>query len=77
LVEQFSSTIVQWNEYLVAGGQVVGVRFERSDGTAPVRYFHGSTGSPQATIWARSQRFRTRPAPSSSASPLMVSPVEP
>jgi uncharacterized protein RhaS with RHS repeats len=39
-VELFSATISQWNEYLVAGGQMVGVRFERSNSTVATRYFH-------------------------------------
>jgi hypothetical protein len=39
-VELFSASISQWNEYLVAGGQMVGVRFERSDSTVTTRYFH-------------------------------------
>jgi len=39
-VELFSASTSQWNEYLVAGGQMVGVRFERSNGTVATRYFH-------------------------------------
>jgi RHS repeat-associated protein len=39
-VEYFSASTSQWNEYLVAGGQMVGVRFERSDSTVATRYFH-------------------------------------
>ena len=41
LVEQFASAsgVVQWNNYLFAGSEMVGVRFERSDGTTAVRYF--------------------------------------
>lgn len=40
-VERFvGSPTVQWNEYLVAGGNVIGVRFNRADGTVLKRYFH-------------------------------------
>ncbi len=41
-VEQFTGTggLVQWNEYLATAAGIIGVRMERSDGTAPVRYYH-------------------------------------
>ncbi len=44
LVEKFTASgtgLVQWNEYLFAnGGEMVGVRYERSDGSVYNRYFH-------------------------------------
>ncbi len=42
MVEKFSGTggIMQWSNYLVAGGQLVGVHIERSDETTLTRYFH-------------------------------------
>ncbi len=41
-VEKFTGTggVVQWNEYLATASGLIGVRMERSDGTAPVRYYH-------------------------------------
>jgi RHS repeat-associated protein len=51
-VDQFAGPagFVQWNEYLAVDGQVIGVRFERSDGTAPVRYFHTDTLGSVSTL---------------------------
>jgi RHS repeat-associated protein len=42
LVEQFigSGGSMQWNNYLVAGGQLIGMRVELSGGTVHTRYFH-------------------------------------
>jgi RHS repeat-associated protein len=38
-VEYFMAGTNQWNEYLIVGGRMVGVRFERSDNTVSTRYF--------------------------------------
>ena len=38
--ELFQAATSQWNEYLMAGDGVVGVRFERSDATVSTRYFN-------------------------------------
>jgi RHS repeat-associated protein len=38
-VEYFMAGTSQWNEYLVVGGKLIGVRFERSDLTVSTRYF--------------------------------------
>jgi len=37
--ELFEAATSQWNEYLMVGGALVGVRFERSDATVSTRYF--------------------------------------
>ena len=38
-VEYFVAGTNQWNEYLIVGGRLIGVRFERSDNTVSTRYF--------------------------------------
>jgi RHS repeat-associated protein len=38
-VEYFMAGTSQWNEYLIVGGKMIGVRFERSDSTVSTRYF--------------------------------------
>jgi YD repeat-containing protein len=38
-VELVQAATSRWNEYLVAGGAMVGVRFENSDATVQTRYF--------------------------------------
>ncbi len=38
-VEYFMAGTSQWNEYLIVGGKMVGVRFERSDLSVSTRYF--------------------------------------
>ena len=50
LREKFTGTggTWQWNDYLFAGGAMVGVHFEFSTGTKENRYFHQD-------LWARSQ----------------------
>src|SRR5262249_16173330 len=37
--ELFSAATSQWNEYLMVGGTMVGVRFEQSNETVSTRYF--------------------------------------
>jgi RHS repeat-associated protein len=38
--ELFSSATSQWNDYLMVGGTLIGVRFLHSDETVSTRYFH-------------------------------------
>jgi RHS repeat-associated protein len=49
-VEMFKASVNQWNEYLTVDGNVIGERFERSDGTALTRYFHSDHLSSVAVI---------------------------
>jgi RHS repeat-associated protein len=39
-VEIVTAATTQWNDYLMVGGSMVGLRALRSDGTVSVRYFH-------------------------------------
>jgi len=41
LVEKFSGTggAVQWNQYLYAGGEMVGVRYDYNNAPTAIRYF--------------------------------------
>ncbi len=52
LVEKFSGTggAVQWNEYLYAGGEMVGVHFDYNNAPATTRYFHKDHLGSIATI---------------------------
>jgi uncharacterized protein RhaS with RHS repeats len=45
-----SGGIIQWTNYLFAGGQMVGMRVERSDMTVHTRYFHKDHLGSIATI---------------------------
>jgi hypothetical protein len=49
-----SGGIIQWTNYLFAGGQMVGMRVERSDMTVHTRYFHKDHFGSIATITASS-----------------------
>ncbi len=52
LVEKFSGSggAVQWNQYLYAGGEMVGVHFDYNSGPATTRYFHKDNLGSIATI---------------------------
>jgi hypothetical protein len=45
-----SGGIVQWTNYLAAGGEMIGMRVDRSDASTYTRYFHKDHLGSIATI---------------------------